>query len=186
MLMVNTAHRWTAGDLDGITDDTRRYEVVDGELFVTPSPSRGHQSVAGHLYTRLFEFARLHNLGPVFFAPADVHVDDRNRVQPDIFVEPRIDGEPATDWRDAPTPVLVVEILSATTQDRDIGAKCELYLRAGIAEYWIVDRTTRSVRVIRSDRRDFVVGDQLEWRPAGISTTLVIDLPELFRVALGD
>jgi len=184
MLMVNTTHRWTADDLDWITDDESRYEVVDGELFVTPSPSRAHQSVAGQLYVRLFEFVRSHRIGSVFFAPGDVHIDGTNRVQPDIFVEPPSPGAPAEGWRDAPTPMLVVEILSGTTAERDLGAKRELYLRAGIAEYWIVDHANMNVRVVRNGARDVVAHDQLEWRPAGMAKALVIDLPALFREAL--
>jgi len=182
--MVNAARRWTADDLDGIADDECRYEVVDGALFVTPSPSRDHQLVAAQIYVRLFEFVRVHRIGSVFFAPADMHVDDRNRVQPDIFVEPPSRGARPTSWRDAPTPILAIEILSGSTAERDLGPKRDLYLRAGIAEYWIIDGTSRSVRVVRRGQRDCVVRDALRWLPPGAAEPLVIDLPELFRDAL--
>lgn len=184
MLMVSAAHHWTADDLDWITDEERRYEVVNGELFVTPSPSRDHQSLAGQLYARLFAFVRMHGIGSVFFAPADMHVDDRNRVQPDIFVEPPTPGARPASWRDAPIPILTIEILSEATAERDRGPKRSLYLRAGVAEYWVVEAASRSVRVVRTGQPDSVVSDALRWLPRGAAEPLVIDLPKLFRDAL--
>lgn len=186
MLMVTKAGHWTADDLDLLPDDGNRYEVVEGELFVTPVPARAHQAVADAFHSRLRAYVMAHRIGRAFFAPGDVHFDANNRVQPDIFVEPRrATGRPKS-WRDAPWPVLVVEILSDSTARRDLGPKRELYERAEIAEYWIVDIEDRTVRVIRKGESDLPDHDRIEWRPAGTSDSLVIDLPALFREALDD
>jgi Uma2 family endonuclease len=186
MLMVTKTRSWTADDLARLPDDGNRYEVVEGELFVTPAPSYAHQFVAGAIYRRLYPFVDQQQLGWVMCAPGDVHVNTENQVQPDIFVVPRTSaGKPAT-WRDAPTPILVVEVLSDSTAQRDLGPKRELYRRAGIAEYWIVDHETRSVRIVRKGEVDVEVSDRITWLAAAASEPLVIDLPVLFREALDD
>lgn len=185
MLMVTKTRAWTADDLDRLPDDGNRYEVVEGELFVTPAPSFAHQFVAGAIYRRLYAFVDAQQLGWVMFAPGDVYVNAESQVQPDIFVVPRTAaGRPAT-WRDAPTPILVVEVLSDSTTRRDLGPKRDLYRRTGI-EYWIVDHEKRAVMVGRPGQSDAESGDRLTWIPAGATKALVIDLPALFREALDD
>ncbi|MGH7653956.1 MAG: Uma2 family endonuclease [Gemmatimonadaceae bacterium] len=185
--MLTQPYNWTADDLDLLPDDGNRYEVVDGELFVTPAPSFAHQRVMGAIYTRLYAFvANQKRFAWVMFAPGDVHMDTKNQVQPDIFVVPRTAaGIPAT-WREAPRPILVVEVLSSTTARRDRGPKRELYMRARIGEYWIVDHKKRSVVIVRRGEPDVEASDLVTWSPAGASEPLVIDLPALFREALDD
>ena len=184
MLMVTKAGHWAADDLDLLPDDGNRYEVVDGELFVTPAPSLAHQAVTDQFHARLREFVKSHRLGWVFFAPGDVHVDTRNRVQPDIFVVPRTAAGRPQDWKSAPKPILVVEVLSDSTERRDLGPKRELYSSAEIAEYWIVDHEHRMVRVVRPTTSEVIAHDRIAWHPTGATETLVIDLPALFREAL--
>ena len=187
MLMVTKTRAWTAEDLDRLPDDGNRYEVVEGELFVTPAPSLPHQVVAGAIYRHLYPFVEHHyRLGWVMFAPGDVHVNAKSRVQPDIFVVPRTAAGKPASWREAPTPILVVEVLSDSTAQRDLGPKRELYRRAGVVEYWIVDHEKRTVAVVRHGQADVELGDRLTWFPVGATEALVIDLPELFREALDD
>lgn len=186
MLMVTKAGHWAADDLDLLPDDGNRYEVVDGELFVTPAPSLAHQAVTDEFHSRLRGFVKSLRVGWVYFAPGDVHLDTRNRVQPDIFVVPRTAAGRPEDWRSAPRPILVVEVLSDSTERRDLGPKRELYSSAGIAEYWIVDHENRTVRVVRQGAPEVVAHDRIEWHPAGTTETLVIDLPALFREALDE
>ena len=186
MPMVTKTGGWTADDLDLLPDDGNRYEVVDGELFVTPAPSLPHQAVLGQLYLRLHEFVTAHRTGWVFFAPGDVHVDAKNRVQPDIFVVPRLAERRPASWKDAPRPILVVEVLSDSTGRRDLGPKRGLYSAAGIAEYWIVDWEARNVRVVRHGEPDVVAHDRIEWTPTGAAGSLAIDLHALFHEALDD
>jgi Uma2 family endonuclease len=183
--MVTKTHTWAADDLALLPDDGNRYEVVEGELFVTPSPSLAHQRVAGAIYLRLHAFVEQQTrLGWVIPAPGDVHVNTKNQVQPDVFVVPRTAAGMPETWRDAPRPILVVEVLSATTARRDVGPKRELYMRAGIEEYWIVNHDKRHVRVVRGGEPDVEVGDRLAWFPAGASEPLVIDVAALFHEAL--
>jgi Uma2 family endonuclease len=184
MLMVTNARRWTADDLDRLPDDGNRYEVVDGELLVTPAPRLPHQAVSAELHARLHAFVKPRHIGWAFAAPGDVHVSAANRVLPDLFVVPRTSAEMPTSWNAAPLPILVVEILSESTAFRDLGVKRALYHRAGVAEYWIVDREERNVRVSRPGEPDIVVHDRIEWWPQGTAESLTIELPALFREAL--
>ena len=145
-----------------------------------------YQAVSGALHARLFDFVKARRIGWAFAAPGDVHVNRKSRVLPDIFVVPRTTTRMPKSWKDAPTPILVVEILSDSTAMRDLGAKRQLYNRAGVAEYWIVDWEERNVRVIRRGEPDIITRDRIEWRPAGAAESMMIDLPALFREALDE
>jgi len=184
MLMLTNSTGWSVSDLDQLPDDGNRYEIVDGELFVTPAPSRRHQLVSASFFRRIDAFVASTGIGRTFYAPGDVQNDVKNRVQPDIFVEPRTNDRPPANWTDAPKPILVVEILSDTTAHRDIGFKRTFYARAGIPEYWIVNSDERSVLIARRGHRDSVVGDRIVWQPAAADRELVIKLEELFAEAL--
>lgn len=88
-------------------------------------------------------------------------------------------------WDQMPTPLLVVEILSATTRRRDQEQKRHFYLRIGVAECWMVDRWNRSICVVRPDAEDLLADSILEWRPAGAHETLRIDVAAYFEESLG-
>ena len=184
MLMLTKTHGWTVDELDQLPNDGNRYEIVDGELFVTPAPSRRHQLALTSFFRRVEAFVRANNLGHAFVAPGDVQNDTENRVQPDIFVEPRSAQGPPANWVDAPKPILVIEILSDRTAHRDLGFKRRFYARAGIPEYWIVDANDRSVLIVRRGQSDITVRDRIVWQPAGAKEALEIDLAELFSEAL--
>src|SRR5688572_627283 len=87
MVMIRQAERpYTADDLAEMPDDGRRYEVLGGELIVSPSPSERHQSVLTELLASLRAFIREHRLGKVYPAPFDVSFDEYNILQPDLIV----------------------------------------------------------------------------------------------------
>ena len=185
--MASDTAVWTANDLDSLPDDGNRYEVVGGELFVTPAPSIRHQALQAALFRRLDAHVRANGLGWVFCAPADLPVNARNRVQPDLLVLPYAPGAPGrlpASWADAPRPLLVVEILSHTTARRDRHAKRELYVSGGIPTYWMADGDAREVVVVRPGERDASCRHRLEWKPEG-GEALSIDLVELFAGVLG-
>lgn len=184
MLMATKAAHWTARDLERLPDDGNRYEVVDGELFVTPAPSWDHQLVIGALYRRISEFVAEYKLGWTFMAPGDVYLDS-SLVQPDIFVIPRSGNNNPHSWKGAPQPILVVEILSDGTARRDFGSKRELYVRRGIPNYWIVDCDARSVTVVQPGQPALETRESLIWQP-NASARLVVALPELFRASLDE
>lgn len=183
MLMAQTTGMWTLAELDRLPDDGNKYEVIDGELFVTPAPSPAHGALAVVLREILDPYVRSQQLGRVYTPRAVVRVL-RSEVEPDLMVRPITATLPAT-WAEMPTPSLVVEILSATTRRRDHVQKRGFYLRIGVTEYWIVDRCDRTIRVITPTADDAVIDSTLVWKPIGTTDPLVIDVAEYFREALG-
>jgi Uma2 family endonuclease len=84
-------------------------------------------------------------------------------------------------WLDAPTPILVVDIVSPWSRRRDDEHKRAFYLEAGVAEYWIVDPDSRSVRVVRPGREDVVATSELEWAPVGVAAPFVLEIGKILE-----
>ncbi len=140
--------RFTYQDYKSIPEaDPRRFELLDGDLVLAPTPPIWHQSIAGNLYAYLRQVARKHNLGRVFFAPIDVVLSETDVVQPDILFVAREHEDRIREEGIFGAPDLVVEILSPATESRDRGYKRTLYARHGVREYWIVDPQARRVEV---------------------------------------
>jgi Uma2 family endonuclease len=187
-VVIDPSHRhWTAADLCEIPDDRNRYEIIDGELFVTPSPSMGHQGIAAELFVRLHAYLREQRLGNVYFAPADVHLSDDTVVEPDLFVVPLVEGRRPRSTEEVGRLLLVIEILSRSTARADRTVKRQKYQSEGVPEYWIVDGDARVVERWRpEDDRPEIISELLDWRPDSEHPALTIELPALFAVALGD
>ena len=187
VITTDPDHRhWTAADLREIPDDRNRYEIIDGELFVTPSPSWGHQDLSACLFLAIRPYLEAHRLGKVIFAPADVALADDTVVEPDLFVVPLVEGQKPQSWEEVGQLLLVIEILSPSTARVDRTVKRRRYQREGVPEYWIIDGDARVIERWRpEDERPEIISEQLEWRPEPSIPSLVIDLPTLFAGALG-
>jgi len=183
MLMAQTTGAWTLAELDRLPDDGNKYELVDGELFVTPAPSPIHEALAGELIWILLPYVKAQKLGRLVF-PRSVVRQHGSEVEPDMMVRPATPTRPQT-WAEMPTPRLVVEILSQTTRRRDHEQKRAFYLRIGVAEYWIVDRFERTIRVITPNADDVVCDTELVWIPSGATDALHMDVAAYFFAALG-
>lgn len=178
MAMPAAMRRWTLEDLQRLPDDGNKYEVVRGQLFVTPAPAPRHEIILERLTGILTPYVVAQGLGGVFHPRAVVRFED-SEVEPDLTVRAR----PMTmdsRWEDWPIPVLVIEVLSATTRRRDFGAKRDLYLDAGVAEYWIVDADARRIHVARGKNDVATVGDEMHWHPAAASEPLAFAIEQLF------
>lgn len=179
---------WTVDMLDELPDDGNRYEIIDGELFVSPAPSDVHQLVVGALYSRLRAYLRPSRVARAMAAPSDVRRDDRrrNRVQPDVFAVRLTDGERPAYPFEQKDLLLVAEVESPSNREYDFQTKRTLYLSNGVGEYWIVSAETRTFTRWRSlVGPGEVLSNVIEWRPAGMPKTLTIDIPEFFEDALG-
>jgi Uma2 family endonuclease len=183
MHMAQQTKPWTLADLHRLPDDGNKYELVRGELFVTPAPSVGHEELASTLGRILDRYAEQHGLGLVYRPRAVVQTLD-SEVEPDIMVRSRA-SKAGEKWAQLPLPILIVEIVSSTTRRRDHLQKRALYVDAGIPEYWIVDGYERTVRVVRPGEDDNLIRESLTWHPTAASDALTIDLPTFFRDALG-
>ncbi len=131
-------------------DDGRRYELMDGDPFVSPAPSTFHQTVSRRLQFALMRLLEEPGLALVFNAPVDVILSDTNVVQPDIVVVRNQRRSIITERAIEGAPDLAIEILSQTGRDRDEHLKYALYSRFGIPEYWIVspDRAQIAIHVL--------------------------------------
>ena len=131
------------------TPDDKRYELLNGDLMMVPAPNMKHQRVLGTLYMELRRFTQEHGLGEVYVAPCDVVLSDTDVVQPDLLFISRAREHTITDENVRGAPDLVIEILSPSTAERDVGYKHDLYGRHGVLEYWIVNPMAETVAVHR-------------------------------------
>lgn len=179
MAMPDTARRYTVNEVLAFPDDGNRYELVHGELFVTPSPSQSHQGALGELYYLLRNYlAPLEDDARVFFAPANIIWSDEDCVQPDLFVVPA--DEVTGDWRDCQNLLLAVEVVSPSSARADRVKKRQLYQEREVATYWVVDVDARLVEVwLPGDERPEIVTDTLRWRVTPDAPELSIDLASL-------
>jgi Uma2 family endonuclease len=181
---------WTADELWAFTERQpsywQRYELVDGELLVSPSPGVPHHDVQQEIAVRLHAYLKAQRIGRLFQAPADLRVALGNVVQPDLSVVPWTPGTPRPrQWSDIARVLLTIEILSPSTARHDRLVKRRFYARMQIPEYWIVDPDTRLVERCLPDGRAEVLGDALRWHPEGAAEPFVLELPAFFDEALG-
>lgn len=187
MVAATTNKHWTAAELRAIPDDRNRYEIIDGELLVSPSPTYAHQRLVTRLLIRINAYLEEHRIGEVIVSPADVELADDTVVQPDVFVAPLVDGKPPRTWKELGRLLLVIEVLSPSTARADRTVKRQRFQREGIPEYWIVDGDARIVERWRpEDGRPEVISETLEWRPNPEFASLTLDLPDLFTETLGN
>jgi len=188
MVMPAARTEWTVDMLDDLPEDGNRYEVIDGELFVTPAPSDVHQLIVTELVARLHFYLQRSVVARVLTSPSDVRRPDRerNRVQPDVFVVKLTDGRRPPYPFDLTDLVLVVEVVSPNHSQYDYQTKRELYLPNGVVEYWIVDPEARTFARWRdaTDRGELLT-ETIMWQPDGLDSPLVIDVPRFFDDALG-
>ncbi|MBX2819393.1 MAG: Uma2 family endonuclease, partial [Rhodothermaceae bacterium] len=126
----------TYEDYCQIPSDENRYEVIDGALFMSPSPVERHQRIFTHLIIRLGRFAEESGLGRLYGAPFDVILSDHNVVQPDLLFVSKERLSIITEKNVQGAPDLVVEILSPSTADYDRGVKRRFYAAHGSREFW--------------------------------------------------
>jgi Uma2 family endonuclease len=183
MAMPDSSALLTVADLDDMPDDGRRYEIIDGELFVTPAPSGRHQDAVARLVVLLLPYVDSCGFN-LRIAPTDVRFSTSTLVQPDLIVLPAMpNGRRAPEFTDVGRLVLAVEVLSPGTAWYDRGKKRALYQREAVAEYWIVDLDTRAVERWRpgADAAEQCDGLML-WQPSSEHAALEISWPDFFRV----
>ena len=139
--------RLTYQDYLDMPEDGNRYEILEGELAVTPSPTLHHQFSSGRLHLLINRWVEQAG-GLVFYAPVTVYLAEDTILEPDLFWISRESFARKSDGKILRgAPDLVVEILSPGTQSRDRGAKQQLYARHGVKEYWLVDPMKRNVDI---------------------------------------
>jgi Uma2 family endonuclease len=147
--------RFKAEDIWDTPEDGNRYEVIDGQLYMTPPPILEHQGASGVLQRHLSVYVHERRLGKVYAAPLGVVLDEENGLQPDlVYVSNSRLGILSRRGIEG-APDLVVEILSPSTRSRDRGVKMRRYAAAGVPHYWLVDPRTRALEAYRSTRQGY-------------------------------
>jgi Uma2 family endonuclease len=167
--MPGPATPWTYEDYVDFPDDGRRYEIVDGEVFVTPAANIRHQDILGLLFCRIADHIERHGRGRVFLGPLDVVLSPTDVVKPDVLFVADADKHWITPANLQGPPTLAVEVLSEARHDRV--RKRRLYAQFGVVEYWIVDPEGERMEVYRLDGQTYPTPTLLE---AG--TTLTTEL----------
>jgi Uma2 family endonuclease len=141
--------RLTYDDCCLLPNNGRRYELVDGELFVTPSPRRAHQRVVTELSRILGNFVESASCGELYVAPFDVVFSLFDVIEPDILYVSKERGSIITEKNVQGAPDLVVEVLSQSTAEIDRTIKLKLYARYGVQECWLIDPEECSAEIYR-------------------------------------
>ena len=172
---------YTADMVRAMPDDGNRYEVVYGELLVTPAPRPWHQVVVQRLSLALGNYLEREPLGLVLSSPADISWGPDVLVQPDVFVVPTDEARTLT-WSRMRTLLLVAEVLSPSSIKGDRFLKRLRYREAGVPLYWVVDADERTVEVwTPADDFPAIARERLQWQPAAAAQPLTLRLEELFR-----
>ena len=139
-------------------DDGRRHEILDGEHFVNPAPETYHQTLSRRIQFQLYQQIELPGHGQVYNAPTDVQLSEHDICQPDLILVLAAKRTIITPTKIKGTPDLLVEILSPSSAKTDRELKKELYRRAGVPEYWIVDPEEHVVEQYLLAAGDYVLG----------------------------
>jgi Uma2 family endonuclease len=172
---------YTADMVRALPDDGNRYEVVYGELLVTPAPRPWHQVLVSRLHLAIGSYLAREPVGIALTAPADISWGRDVLVQPDVFVVAQEEAR-TLSWHRMRTLLLVAEVLSPSTSRGDRTLKRLRYREAGVPVYWLVDGDERSVEAwTPADDFPRVARERLVWHPAGARAPFTLALEELFR-----
>jgi Uma2 family endonuclease len=164
--------RFKASDIWDAPEDHLRYEVIDGELFVTPAPGSAHQYCIGELFFILRSWVGPRNLGVLYVVSIGVELGEEDGVEPDLVFVSRERAGIIRDRGVFGAPDLVVEVLSPSTEARDRGIKMRRYAAAGVPHYWLLNPQTRAIE-------PFVLGGA-GYEPAGVFGPGSVFCPSLF------
>ena len=191
MGMPAIRHHWTTAEVRTLMDDPRpgpRYELIDGELIVTPAPAGPHQFAVAELMHLLRLYLDQEPIGRVLSSPADLELRPGTICQPDLFVVPVasvLSDNETIAWSGVTKLLLAVEIISPSSVRTDRVTKRDHYMNAGVPDYLVVDADTRMFEhwnIARDTPMAFL--DGWSWQPRGAVHPLQIALPEFFdRVA---
>jgi Uma2 family endonuclease len=180
-VLQNTALLINRHDYEGMPEGPPYYQVIEGDLLMSPSPNTFHQVIIGRIFAAFFVHLQTRPAGQVFIAPLDVFLDDINIYQPDmIFVSHKSRAKIVEEGIEGP-PDLIVEVLSTSTSRLDKGSKKKVYTRSGVEELWLVDPHTKQVEVC-TGMQSVVLGVGAVLKPAALPG-LTIAIAELFALA---
>jgi Uma2 family endonuclease len=175
---------WTYNHYAALPDDGKRYEVVNGVLYMSPSPNWPHQEIAGAFYRHLYSYVESRGIGGAFTAPLDVQLGPKDVFQPDVVVLLKTSREKLKKRHIIGPPDLVVEVVSPGSETHDRYRKIAAYARGGVPEYWIADPGSRTVEVLLlegSEYRSLGVYEGKAMLPSLIVPGLAVHVEQFFE-----
>ena len=184
--MSTVVKRWTYEDLAAMPEENVIREILDGELFVAPSPVPRHQRIVRRLLVAIDNYLDEHPIGEVFDAPLDTVFAIDNVCSPDILFISNERSSIITRKNVQGAPDFVIEVLSEFNRDNDEIRKKAIYGRFWVSEYWIADPEINTVRVYRRQNKKLALVSELAASAGDVVTTpilpgLTIELTKLFR-----
>jgi len=140
--------KWTYEDYRGLPDDGWRYEIITGELYMTPAPEPIHQEYGGEMFAAFRDYGKKHDAGKAYMAPIDVILPNlADPVQPDVLFILKERLRIVKKGRIEGAPDIIVEVLSPSNSLTYQRKKLEAYAKAGVREYWIPDSRARTIEL---------------------------------------
>ena len=143
------AYKMTVAEFYSLPEGPPYFQLLDGDLYMSPSPRRYHQKLILRLAVILQTYLDRHPLGEIYVAPSDVVFTQDTILNPDIYFVSRERAGILTEQGAEGAPDLVVEVLSPSTAKLDVGRKREVYAECGVREMWVVSPKTRGVEIYR-------------------------------------
>lgn len=166
---------WTYDDYAALPDDGQRYEVIEGVLYMVPSPGELHQRSSTRFVGYLMMHIELTGLGRVYHAPFDVELNPITVVQPDVIVVLNQRTQIITPRGIQGGPDLVIEIASPSTATHDRSRKLRAYEQAGVREYWLADPFAHTIELLVLEGKHYRSRGLFQG-PALVPSTVVPDL----------
>ena len=144
-----SVYKMTTKEFFDLPEGPPYFQLIDGDLYMSPGPRRYHQRISMLLGSELHAFIEDHQLGELYAAPSDVVLSGHTVVEPDLYFVSRERAHILNDQGTNGAPDLVVEILSPSTAKLDLGVKRVLYAKSGVLEMWVVVPETKTIEVYR-------------------------------------
>jgi Uma2 family endonuclease len=149
--------QFTYEDYLELPDDGKRYEIIDGELYMSNTPTTKHQLISGKFFGLLFIYLQSHPIGILMSAPLEVFFSKTNLAQPDVVFICNSRGDIVKPEHVKGAPDLVIEVLSPSTEKRDRTVKLKMYAKFGVQEYWMAKEKTATVEIYRLQKGELVL-----------------------------
>ncbi len=145
----------TYDDYAALPNDGKRYEIIEGDLFVTPAPRPKHQKAIGNLYWILRAYLQDYPIGDLYLSPIDLILSHTNIAQPDLLFLSAKKLHLVSERGIEGPPDLIVEVLSPTTEKTDRETKSRLYAKFGVPHYWLIDPETKQLEMFRLSGKQY-------------------------------
>jgi Uma2 family endonuclease len=168
--MTNITLKFTTRDLELLPDSNNKYEIIDGELYMTRAPHWKHQRIIGKIFTVLNSWSERTGLGVTIINPGIIFGENDNVIPDLVWIsKERLAISVDNSGHLTNSPELIVEVLSESKKDieRDKDTKLKLYSNRGVQEYWIADWRLQEIEIYRRDEGKLVlietrlIGDQI-------------------------